>query len=308
MAKALIIDSSNLIFRSYFAYPHLSKGESPTGAFYGFAKSVIKMVKDYNPEYIFFTKDLPTPTWRHKILDSYKQGRKEPEMEMIQQIPVIHNWCQMITPNVFEADGYEADDLIKTVVEILEKNSDIECNYIFSSDRDLYQLFDNKKIVFIHGDKLFSKSDFIEKYQVRPDQWVDFKTLVGDASDNLKGINGIGPKGASDLLNKINNLDNILNYLEKNQVSPEMEEFLKNPKSQLIVEKIKQNKDKLKQTYELSKLKTVDNIQLEYTKPDFSKGSDIFHQYGFSSLLKELSSLKNYIKNDLTDDSALTLF
>ena len=113
--KHLIIDTSYLIYRSYFAYPLLTSNGQNTGALYGFIKTVFSLVKEFEPDTLTFACDRPEKTWRHEILPEYKAGRPEIENQMREQIPKILEWCELVTPNVFATPGYEADDLIFTI-------------------------------------------------------------------------------------------------------------------------------------------------------------------------------------------------
>ena len=249
MSKVLLVDSSYLMFRSYYAYPHLSKGEVPTGAIFGFVKTIYKLVKDFEIDYIFFAKDLPKPTWRHRLYSEYKAGRKEPDEAMVKQFPLVDEWSKLITNNVLEKEGYEADDIIKTVADDLCARGEVDEVIIFSADRDLYQLFTNDKIKFAQGDKLFGQGEFVEKYGVEPSLWVDYKTLVGDASDNLIGVNGVGPKTASKILSEIGNLDKVFS-----------DEDTENKTILSLREKIKDNKEKVFLTRKLAELSTVPGL------------------------------------------------
>ena len=343
----LIIDSSYLIFRSYFAYPHLNTGDTPTGAFFGFAKTTLALIKEYSPEYTVFAKDLPTPTWRHLIHKEYKAGRPEADKEMIAQIPIIHGWSQKVSKNCFAVEGFEADDIIfstalesaldenvlkseiinKPEISLFSENSNKADHlkllslsqtppknenqvYIFSSDKDLFQLLILPNIYFIRADNkgkfsLFGAAEFIEKYQVKAIQWLDYKALVGDGSDNLKGLNGIGPKTATKILNQIGNLYSLAkelnletngfdrSYYELNQSEKEkLGEFIRDVKNQKFLENFTTNYDKLKLTYNLGALQLVPKTSLILEKLNLENGNEDFVKYNFKSLLPAVKSAK----------------
>jgi DNA polymerase I len=343
--KHLIIDTSYLIYRSHFAYPRLTSNGVPTGAFFGFAKTVIALIKEYKPDSLIFALDTPKPTWRHDLKDDYKSGRPEADKDMIAQIPVIQNWCKLVTKNYFVQDGYEADDFICTACYNVIQNSiltkehkkpqdddlfgagennnketkvfkpmthqelaklDINTEdhiYIFSSDRDLFQLLVYPNVSFIQnksskdGFNLFGPREFREKYELEPIQWIDYKTLVGDNSDNLQGIPGVGPKTATTLLNQVGSLhvlfeqikiDNsryILGSWAHQKYESAAKEYIKNPKSIKLLDKIKDNLELLNQTHRLSQLEIVPG-GVEISKGfDLHKGVGLFGEYGFKSLV-----------------------
>jgi DNA polymerase I len=339
----LIIDTSYLIYRSHFAYPRLTSSDGKaTGAFFGFAKTVIALIKEYHPDSISFALDTPKPTWRHKMKDDYKAGRPEIDKEMVAQIPTIQNWCKLITENYFVEDGFEADDFICTAcydviqgdilkrAKVDSKDSDLfdpEGNkansfnplthqelselkpdvtdkvYIFSSDRDLYQLLVYPNVFFIQsksskdGFNLFGQAEFREKYELEPIQWIDYKTLVGDGSDNLQGVPGVGPKTATTLLNQvgslhvlfeemgIDNTDYILGGWANAKYQNQTIEYLKNVKNVKLLDKIRDNLEVLNQTHTLSQLQIVPGGVTIKKSFDLHKGTDLFKEYGFKSLV-----------------------
>ena len=341
--KHLIIDTSYLIYRSYFAYPKLTSDGESTGAFFGFAKTVIALIKEYRPDTLIFALDTPKPTWRHELKDDYKAGRPETDKDMVSQIPIVQNWCKKITKNYLVQDGYEADDYICTACyqvvqscilktahketkdedlfgpsetldnenlkpmthqELAKLGNDLEDSiYIFSSDRDLYQLLVYPNVSFIQnksskdGFTLFSQADFRTKYELEPIQWIDYKTLVGDGSDNLKGLPGVGPKTATNILNEVGSLHVLFDLLgidnqnyvigswAKEKYGEKAKLFVKNPKNQKIIDKVLENVDLLHQTHRLSELLIVPGgVEIQKTF-DLHAGVDLFQKYNFKSLV-----------------------
>lgn len=341
--KHLIIDTSYLIYRSHFAYPRLTSNGVATGAFFGFAKTIIALIKEYQPDTLTFALDTPKPTWRHKLKDDYKAGRPEIDQDMVAQIPTVQEWCGSITENYLYQDGYEADDFIctmcytiiqhsilksehqkpqedglfetaeaaeKAVVkplthqELAKLSTDLEDEiYIFSSDRDLYQLLVYPNVSFIQskstkdGFTLFGQAEFREKYELEPIQWIDYKTLVGDGSDNLQGLPGVGPKTATSLLNQvgslhvlfdelgIDNTDYIIGSWAHEKYKQAVKDYVANPKNTKLIDKIKENVELLHQTHHLSELQIVPG-GLEIKKGfDLHKGVGLFQKYGFKSLV-----------------------
>lgn len=303
MPKTLLIDTSYLIFRSYFAYPDLTTKDSSsgeevhTGAFFGFAKTVLSLIKELQPEILIFADDRPEPTWRHGVLDSYKAGRPPLEDKMLFQLPIIKNWAAQITSNYQAIPGFEADDIIKTYCEQLP-DSDNYRTYIFSSDRDLYQLLDRRDVCFLQVEKsnyqtkFFGSQDFVDKYEIQPEQWLDYKALVGDNSDNLKGVSGIGPKTATTILQKIGKLEYLLNYIDTGEVESGIADFIQDPKNFKLIQKIKDERQILDQTKYLATLQTVPGVPKATQGFDLNKGLETFQKYSFTSLIKQLSNPK----------------
>ncbi len=336
--KTLAIDTSYLIYRSYFAYPDLTYKGNHTGAIYGFIKTVLTLIKQLSPDILIFACDTPEKTWRHEILSTYKAGRPEAEEQMISQIKPILEWCHLVTQNVFLVNGFEADDLIWTacnqlqkswegldkselgIFETLKEISQDDQFFIFSADRDLYQVFVFPQVSFVIQHKgvisFFRKNEFESKFNLRPEQWVDFKSLVGDTSDNLKGVDGIGPKTAAKILNEVDNLQLLfeiidlpvnlknLTTLKNPRTLARAKAFVSDPRNQKLVSKIVANIKTIEQTYLLATLQTVPNIQVSETSFDLEKGAEFLEKYNFISLQK---LLKNN-KNEAFDKEQATLF
>jgi 5'-3' exonuclease len=304
---SLIVDSSYLIYRSYFAYPNLKVDNKPVGAFFGFVKAIIAAKENFEIDQLIFAFDLPEPTWRHKLLDSYKLGRTPAESDMIAQIPMIKNWCKLVTKNAFENSNFEADDIVFTICQQLPKDSQI---LILSADKDLYQLLINPKVSFLQAQKmgkysLFKHENLFEKYGVNPQQWIDYKALIGDNSDNLKGISGIGPKTAGKILQNYGSLKNLLKddfFTHKTFEGDQniQQKPLNQTKiDQKWLDKIVENKEILKQTYELSTLQNVKNIKFEPTGFDLNKSLEIFSELKFQSLISKIQQKPKPILNQL---------
>ncbi len=326
--KALVIDTSYLIYRSYFAYPDLTYKGVHTGAIYGFIKTVFTLINQLLPDILVFACDTPEKTWRHKILPTYKTGRQEAEEQMISQIEPILQWCNLVTQNVFLVSGFEADDLIWTVCNHLQKgpenldNSELgifetsqeilqrDQFLIFSADRDLYQMlvFPQVNFVIQHNKKaisFFGKNEFELKFNLKPDQWVDFKSLVGDASDSLKGVDGIGPKTATKILNEVGSLQLLFeimnlsvnlgnsNTLKNEEILARAKTFIFDPKNQKLISKIVLNVKTIEQTHLLATLQSVPDIQVSKNPFDLEKGVPFLEKYNFQSLQKLLEINRN---------------
>jgi DNA polymerase-1 len=234
------------------------------------------LINNLEIDNLIFALDLPTPTWRHKIFNEYKAGRPEIQADMVSQIPIIQNWCKEITENYLVSDGFEADDCIYTAVSQIEaKNNNKNNVYVFSSDKDLYQILIYENLKFLKLDKqeikFFGLSEFKSQYGLNPSQWVDYKALVGDNSDNLSGINGIGPKTATKILQEIESMENFLQS-EK-------------AKQNIWFQKITENLEKFKLVQKLATLSAVPNLKISDNSLFLDRGLEDFKRYNFNSLV-----------------------
>lgn len=217
--RFVVIDGNHLIHRAFYAIQsplRTSSGEQ-TNAIYGFSSMVLNIIEREHPDYIAMTFDERAPTFRHDAHDGYKATRKKTPDELHAQVPRIREMVKRFNMPIFSKEGYEADDMMGT---LSKKAEDAGINtYIVTGDMDMLQLINDQiTVVFPHkGYKepiIFNAEKVYEKYQIHPDQVVDYKSLVGDTSDNIKGVDGIGPKGASDLLAAYKTLDGIYDHLD----------------------------------------------------------------------------------------------
>ncbi|SYV93413.1 Putative DNA polymerase I, partial [Mycoplasmopsis synoviae] len=244
MEKALIIDGNYLMFQSFYAtyrgdinvILRTSNG-TPTNAITLFLKQLVKYLVFYKPDYLFIAFDAKERTKRHELLDGYKANRIKAPQELFIQFDLIKEILKEMKVFYYESTGDEADDLIATFC----KNFESLEKFIFSRDKDLLQLVNKNTRVFFKDEEV-TYLNFFEKYQINPDQIIDFKALKGDSSDNLPGIKGIGDKTAIKLLNEFKTFENIYQNLD----------------SKLISEKVKNNLLKGKENgmlcYQLAKL------------------------------------------------------
>ena len=221
MKKVILVDGNNLIFRSYFATAYTgnimknSKG-FPTNALYGFISMINKIINEEKPEYILVAFD-KGKTFRHEKYKEYKAGRNATPEELKLQIPIAKDILDAWGIKYYEIDNYEADDIIGTVAKMVD-NEDKFVATIVSSDKDLLQLISDEVDV-----KLLKKKDFIrmdkkvfkDTYGVDPIRMIDLKALMGDSSDNIPGVSGIGEKTAISLLTKYDNLDNLYKHIDE---------------------------------------------------------------------------------------------
>jgi DNA polymerase-1 len=224
MKKLLLIDANSIIHRSFHALPPLTTPEGkPSGAIYGIASVLIRLWRDEKPDYVAALYDRPEPTFRDKIYKEYKAQRPPTANELIQQIIESQNLFHAFGVKTFEKPGFEADDLIATFAEHF-KNKKGETNLqvvILTGDRDTLQMVEDDRIVVrtfnkgVSDTTIYDEAAVIAKYFLKPSQLIDYKSLVGDNSDNIKGVPGIGPKTAVDLINKFGTVKKMFEQLHK---------------------------------------------------------------------------------------------
>jgi len=239
----LIIDSNSLLHRAFHALPPLTtkKGEQ-TGAIYGFLLILFKAIKDINPLYVVACFDLPVPTFRHKKFEGYKAKRPKTPEEIKKQLPKIKEVLRAFGIPIFEKEGFEADDLIATIsTKAGEENNQIE-RYILSGDLDNLQLVDERTKVYTLGRGIketivYDKEKVVSRFEVLPEQMIDFKALTGDASDNIPGVPGIGKKTAAEIIKKFNTLEDLYQKIEKSDadISQRTREILIKNKKQAFL-------------------------------------------------------------------------
>ncbi|MGC9598916.1 MAG: 5'-3' exonuclease H3TH domain-containing protein [Minisyncoccia bacterium] len=215
MKKLLLVDANSLIHRSFHALPPFTgpKGE-PTGAIYGVASILLKLWREERPDYAAALFDRPEPTFRDKMYAEYKAQRPPAPDALISQIIEAHKLFSAFGIPTFEVPGFEADDLIATFAEHFKKENDVQI-VILTGDRDTLQLVEEEKIVVrtfnkgISDTTVYDEKAVREKYGLAPTQLIDYKALVGDPSDNVKGVPGVGPKTATELLQKFGSVKDV---------------------------------------------------------------------------------------------------
>lgn len=209
--RLIIVDVSNFIFRAYFAIqrPMTSPTGVPTKAVYGVQSMMLKMLSEHKPTHIFLARDTKGGSFRNKIYPEYKANRSAPPDDLIPQFPLIDRLIKLMNLPTFSHDEYEADDIIGSAC--VQWKDEFEEIYIASGDKDLMQFVGgNIKMLDTMKDKLYTPADVEEKMGVRPDQIVDYLSIVGDASDNIPGMKGIGAVGAAKLLKEYGTFENIV--------------------------------------------------------------------------------------------------
>ena len=232
MKKLLIIDSNSLINRAFYGVRFLSARDgTPTNAVYGFFMTLMKLFDDYSPDYICAAFDLKAPTFRHKMYAEYKAQRKPMPDALREQMPIAKDILRAMQIQILEKEGFEADDIIGTVSAICEKN-EIEC-FIATGDKDDLQLASSKTKVLLTVTKQGNTETdccdadaVFERYGVTPTEFIDVKALMGDASDNIPGVHGIGEKTAVSIIAKAHSIENLYENIECFDISAKNKEKL----------------------------------------------------------------------------------
>ena len=207
-----LVDISSFIFRAFFAIRMLnnSRGE-PTNAVYGVATMLSRLIEEVQPRYMAVCYDSPEPSFRDEIYEDYKANRSEPPDDLIPQFDRIADLIEAMKVPSFRVPGVEADDVIATLAEQWRSQSEQHRVVIVSGDKDLMQLVNGRTLMLdTMKEKVFGSDEVLEKFSVRPDQILDYLSLVGDSSDNIPGVPSIGPKTAATLLGEHENLKGVL--------------------------------------------------------------------------------------------------
>lgn len=216
MEKFVIVDGNNLMFRAFYALPQLTNFQGEvSNAVFGFTNMLVKIIKELNPKYIAVTFDVAKKNFRHEKFPEYKGTRKPTPHELIGQFPIVKDLLNKMHIKVVEREGLEADDLMGC----LSKAFNTE-NIIVSADRDAFQLLSkNTSIIFpkkgLSETITLNHDNLKEFYGVNPEQVIDLKSLMGDSSDNIPGVNGVGEKKALELITKYNTLDGVYEHIDE---------------------------------------------------------------------------------------------
>ncbi len=299
MQVFVIIDGNALVHRAFHALPELTtKTGEIVNAVYGFLLGFFKVIKELQPNYLVATFDTAPPTFRHKMFKEYKATRKKAPQSLYDQIPKIKDILNSFNVPIFEKQGFEADDLIATISERAEQQSQEAEKateiYILTGDLDALQLVNENIKVYtfskgIKSPKIYDLEKVKKRFELLPNQIIDFKALAGDASDNIPGASGIGGKTATELLKEYKNIKNLYQNLKKGEAWD-----IKSKTKETLLK----YKDKVFLSYKLAKVDR--NVPIDFNlekcqwiapslKPKTKeKVSQILTTYGFFSLIKRI--------------------
>ena len=306
MKKIILVDGNNLLFRSFYATAYQgvimknSKG-FPTNALYGFINMMNKIIKEENPSYIMVAFD-KGKTFRHDKYEEYKAGRSETPDELKLQFPKAKEVLEAMGIKYYETDNFEADDIIGTLAKIVDEEDEFIAT-IVSSDKDLLQLISDEvtvKLLKQTGHIMMTREEFKNTYQVEPIRMIDLKALMGDSSDHIPGVKGIGEKTAISLISKYGSLDELYNNIDS--VSGKTKE------------KLLADKYNGYMSYDLATIYrevpldfTLDDCK--YNPTDNSKFKELLEEFEFHSLLKKLdfNTLVNESERTSNDDDKIVI-
>lgn len=294
MKKVILVDGNNLLFRSYYATAYSgnlmknSKG-FPTNGLFGFVNMMNKIIHEENPNYILVAFDIGK-TFRHEKYDDYKGGRDETPNDLKIQFPVAKEILKAMGICYLEVQGYEADDIIGTYAKLIDDNRDYE-GVIVSSDKDLLQLISNHNTVKLLKTKdsiMMTPEVFKENYGVEPLRMTDLKGLMGDASDNIPGVKGIGEKTAIKLLTQYNNLENLYEHIDEIKGATH-KKLVEGKDSAFMSREIATIYREVPVDYSLEELKFSSTITKELT--------NLYNELEFYSFLKKMNNVVEEDKN-----------
>lgn len=296
LPRFVIIDGNAIIHRAYHAIPPLTtKDGVMVNAVYGFTSMLLKVISDLKPDHLAVSFDVAGGTFRDKVFEKYKANRVKADQELYDQIPLVHEVVKAFGIPIYVQQGYEADDVIGTLVKKTQEEVEI---IIVSGDRDLLQLVDDNTSVYLLKKglsemEMYNEKKVEEHFGFGPKLVVDYKALRGDASDNIPGVKGIGEKTAKDLIAKIGGIDEIYQALKKD------EEAVKKLVKESVVKKLKEDEAGAKMSKELATLHCdVPNLDYKFNATDWQKPNaqqvkEIMHRFEFFSLAKRAETVLN---------------
>lgn len=293
----LLIDGNSLIHRAYHALPPLNAPDGrPVGAVYGVSSMILTILMEgvggFTPTHITVAFDRPEETFRKKAYSDYKGTRKETPEDLIQQIIEMRRVCEVFSISFFEEPGWEADDIIATLVKQYAR--EVHC-IVLSSDMDILQTisYGNVSVVApqkgINNTTVYTAKNASEKFGVSPDKIADYKGLAGDASDNIPGVKGIGPKSAKELITKYGSIEDI--YAEIDEIgiieTKAQEKLIRSREQALLSKKLAVLHTEIPLTVSLEDLRFEKNEAL------YERLRSYFDECGFTSLIPRLNRYYN---------------
>jgi DNA polymerase I-like protein with 3'-5' exonuclease and polymerase domains len=291
--KLLLIDGHALFHRAFHALPAMSNSDGfPTGAIFGFFSMLFKALVDIKPTHALVTFDVKGPTFRDKLTTDYKATRKVAPDELLMQLPKIKEILQALEIPIYEKEGFEADDLLGIIAYKTPKDV---LNIIVTGDLDLLQLIDNHTQVYrfktgFSDIQIFDTDKMVEIYGLHPSQWVDYKAIRGDTSDNIPGVPGIGEKGALELIKTFGSLDAVYEAVDNES---------KKIKAG-TVKKLIEGKPKAYLSQKLAHIDQQNNLDFDFEATNLSdydqnKVSKLFHGLGIRALDQRLPASKKVL-------------
>ena len=274
--KIFLIDGMALIYRAHYAmvYNQLTTSTGMhTSAIFGFISSLLKILNDEKPDFLAICSDTKAPTFRHIKYNAYKANRKAMPEELKEQIPAIYNILEKSNIPLLKLDTYEADDIIGTFTKSVDSKENH--TYIVSGDKDLMQLVNDSTSVYSLGNKfkpttIYNERKVLDKWNLGPDKIIDYLALVGDSSDNIPGVEGVGPKTAVKLIDEYGSVENLYDMLDDIK-NVKLRDRLYNNKSNALLSKDLVTLDlKVPIEYKLDEM-TIDSFDFSLMKEELNK-------------------------------------
>ncbi|MEI6316592.1 MAG: DNA polymerase [bacterium] len=296
--RIILLDAHAIIHRAYHALPDFSNSSGePTGALYGIATMLMKIVTDLKPDYVIACYDLPQKTFRHEAYKDYKAGRQKADENLVKQIISSRRIFETLNIPIYDAPGFEADDILGTIVEETKKDKSVEI-VIASGDMDTLQLVEGKRVqVFtlkkgINDTVIYDENAVVARFGFVPKLLPDYKGLRGDPSDNIIGIVGIGEKTATDLIGNFGTIENLYKTLKKNPesfveigIKPRMIELLKNGEEEALFSKtLATIRRDAPIAWQKPEKTFLENIEIE-------KVEEMFREFEFRSLINRVRTV-----------------
>jgi DNA polymerase-1 len=291
--KFLLVDGHALIYRSFFAFPPqlTTKTGQMVNAVYGFSRILLTAIRNIEPTHLAVAFDHPKPTKRHKAFAEYKAQRPKMPVDLRPQVEMVKQVVEALNIPQFEIEGYEADDLIGTINKTVEKLDKELLTVIVTGDKDMFQLVDDDTHVYLPGhgkgkeDTQYDEAGVKEKLGVGPDKVTDLKGLMGDSSDNIPGVAGVGPKTATALITRFGSLEGVYDAVEKGVKDPLL--------TARLVEKLQADHDNAYASKELATIMKDAPIKFKLadcgvTRYDKEKIVTLFTELDFKSLINLL--------------------
>ncbi|MDR2075233.1 MAG: hypothetical protein LBP31_03365 [Holosporales bacterium] len=270
-----IVDVSGIIYRSFYGLPSLTYNDQELGATYGYCKEMLKLIRQFGDSMFIAAFDSSRKTFRNEIYENYKANRRKMPRELLSQIDIVKEATDAFGFVRAEYLGYEADDIIASYTKVISPLK--HTINIISSDKDLMQLLDPENNINIYDptkNKYITIDDVKAKFGVSPEKVLDVMALVGDSSDNIPGIHGIGHKTAASLINEFGNLENLIANIHKLQKSKKFET-------------LKNNIDKAILSKELATLCNNIDVKFEYSAKGNKNLNEFFQRFNFKSLIEK---------------------
>lgn len=301
MEKLLLLDSNSIMNRAFYALPPLTNSEGlHTNAVFGFTSMLFKMCEEIKPDYVVAAFDRKAPTFRHTEYADYKAGRKKMPDELAEQFPVIKELLKLLSISIFEIDGFEADDIIGTLAVFAEsKGMEV---YILTGDRDALQLAsDNIKVVItkkgVTEKEIYDRERMINDFGVTPKEFIDVKGLMGDASDNIPGVPGVGEKTAFKLIQSFGSIENLLMNLEEVSGKKLKENLMTYSEQAIFSKKLATIITEVPINIDLEDIKSQEGFDREAVRK-------LFFKLQFKSLVDKIPGIANEMKTTEAERTA----